>query len=804
MPQSFWKAVLGLLLAFLAAACIAVVTGLPLSGRGGGAGGFANLIGALLPVATYALPGALAAIYLAEARHVRGLLYYLFIGVLIASLGFLLLTHAGAPMRSVFQSFMNYRKFFAMGLAGGWVYWLVAGKNAGRLGADFIRLSDGSLSENAARRRCRLCTAFSLLLGLIPLALLGWYSFYGSSTIALPAAITAKAEADAARLLAGAGLKDTKLVIDDRVGHVVGMAADPLSKSATFEKAKVVLGRMAGKPGVFETFEDNITIANVAPKADADDAKRKADEDAAAARAKADELQRLADEKRKSEEDAAKMKAGAQARLVAEAKRAAEAKAEDERKAAEQKKRLEAEAEARAKAEQQAAAEAEARAAAKAKAEAQARLEAEALKKKLADEAAAKAKADAEVAAKAKAEEVAQLDAEILTKKLADEAAAKAKAAAEAAAKAKAEAQARLEAEALKKKSAAEAAASEAKAKQDAEAAAAKEKADQEARLAAEAAAERKAVDEAHRAAEAAKKAEPAAAPPPSSADKLAACNGDFSDLFRSYTIRFARNSADLGDDSSSFLDRVSGLARRCPGLAITVDGHTDRRGTFETNADLSRARAATVRNALISRGLENGRVVANGYAAERPFDPANSAAADALNRRVDLGTKPYAPASKQKDQHGDPKIQKPPRTSLPSALTAPDLEPLDAKLCPGEFSRLFVSGVVRFQRSSAVIGETEADFLDKTANLARRCPSFTLYVNGHTDRRGAANVNQALSKARARAVRGALAKRGVPAEQMIARGYGAERPFDPANTGEAYALNRRVEFGAAEKTSKR
>lgn len=745
MPQSFWKIVLGLLLALLAAASLATLTGLPLAGRGGGTGGFSQLLGALLPIAAYALPGALAAIFLAEARHVRGLLYYLFVGVLIATLGFLLLTRAGSLMREVFQSVLSFRKFFAMGLAGGWIYWLVAGKNAGRLAADFARVHDGSLTETAARKRCRSCTALGLLLGFIPLALLGWYSFYSSNTKGVPA-IRAKAEADASKWLAEAGLKDTGLVIDDRIGHVVGNAPDLLSKAAAFEKAKVVLGRMVGKPGVVEKLQDDIVIVNSgpepAPKGDEAEAKRKEAEDAAAARAKADELKRLAEEKRKSDDEAAaKMKADAQARQAAEA---VEAKAEEDRRAA---------AEARKKAEA---------------------------------EAAAKAKAQEEAAAKAKTEEDARLEAEAIKKKTEEDAQA-------ALEKAKAE-------EALK--------ATEAKKKAEEEATAAKKKAEQDARLAAEAAAERQAVEAAYKAAEVAKKAEaavpsPPPAAPPSPPDGTAKCASDFSDLFRSFEIRFALNSAELGDDSSDFLNRVSDLARRCPGLAITVDGHTDRRGNLATNEILSRARADVVRNALISRGLDNDRVVASGYASERPFAPENSQAAYGLNRRVALGTKPYTPAKAAdvNDAAGKTKIEKSSEASPPYAPPEPEPRPMAANLCPGEFSRLFLSSVVRFVARSAEIDATQNDFLDKVADLALRCPSFTLYVNGHTDRRGAASVNQELSAARAHAVRDALAAREVPENRIIARGYGAERPFDPANTPEAYALNRRVDFGAIEKS---
>ena len=67
--------------------------------------------------------------------------------------------------------------------------------------------------------------------------------------------------------------------------------------------------------------------------------------------------------------------------------------------------------------------------------------------------------------------------------------------------------------------------------------------------------------------------------------------------------------------------------------------------------------------------------------------------------------------------------------------------------------------------------------------------------MEGHTDARGGAPYNRALSQRRAAAVVTALVKRGVPAERLVAQGFGPDRPVADNATAEGRAKNRRVEL---------
>jgi OmpA-OmpF porin, OOP family len=72
---------------------------------------------------------------------------------------------------------------------------------------------------------------------------------------------------------------------------------------------------------------------------------------------------------------------------------------------------------------------------------------------------------------------------------------------------------------------------------------------------------------------------------------------------------------------------------------------------------------------------------------------------------------------------------------------------------------------------------------------------SLKVLIEGHTDNVGAPAANQALSEKRAQAVRDWLAAKGIAADRLTAKGYGASKPVTDNNTDEGRAKNRRVEL---------
>lgn len=68
---------------------------------------------------------------------------------------------------------------------------------------------------------------------------------------------------------------------------------------------------------------------------------------------------------------------------------------------------------------------------------------------------------------------------------------------------------------------------------------------------------------------------------------------------------------------------------------SITIEGHTDERGTPEYNLALGERRALSTKNALAALGIGADRVKTVSYGKEFPFDPAHEEAAFSRNRRA-------------------------------------------------------------------------------------------------------------------------------------------------------------------------
>ena len=65
--------------------------------------------------------------------------------------------------------------------------------------------------------------------------------------------------------------------------------------------------------------------------------------------------------------------------------------------------------------------------------------------------------------------------------------------------------------------------------------------------------------------------------------------------------------------------------------------------------------------------------------------------------------------------------------------------------------------------------------------------------IEGHTDSRGDAAYNQALSEKRAKAAADRLVERGVDADRISSVGYGEAKPIADNDTAEGRQANRRI-----------
>ena len=102
--------------------------------------------------------------------------------------------------------------------------------------------------------------------------------------------------------------------------------------------------------------------------------------------------------------------------------------------------------------------------------------------------------------------------------------------------------------------------------------------------------------------------------------------------------INFDTGSDKISGRSEALMDRIAEKIKANPQVKrIRIEGHTDDVGGAKKNQELSQARAESVRNFLIKKGVEPERLQAVGYGDTRPLDKRKTAEARAKNRRVEF-----------------------------------------------------------------------------------------------------------------------------------------------------------------------
>jgi outer membrane protein OmpA-like peptidoglycan-associated protein len=117
-------------------------------------------------------------------------------------------------------------------------------------------------------------------------------------------------------------------------------------------------------------------------------------------------------------------------------------------------------------------------------------------------------------------------------------------------------------------------------------------------------------------------------------------CEHSLAGILAGEQIEFATGSAKIDAKSGALLDQLARQVRSCPG-AIRIEGYTDTVGRGRVNQQLSQARAAAVRSALITRGISAKRLTAKGYGARRAIADNSTEAGRAENRRIEFHTIP-------------------------------------------------------------------------------------------------------------------------------------------------------------------
>ncbi len=242
--------------------------------------------------------------------------------------------------------------------------------------------------------------------------------------------------------------------------------------------------------------------------------------------------------------------------------------------------------------------------------------------------------------------------------------------------------------------------------------------------------------------------------------------------LIETTVLHFNTQMFDVPESSAADLDRVATSAKACAPQLILVSGVTDPGADTLFNPALGMQRAEEVRRELIERGVPATNVVARSNETQQ-FLKTVKYQENPANRKAEF------------------------RFLEPSEISRDaTLEPDErAATCENDLSQIMSRSTIYFRTASARIDAESVGLIKDLAVAIEKCGSVIVTVEGHTDKIGDANYNQALSENRANTVRDSLILAGADQTRVQSKGFAAFAPHDSADTPEAFALNRRIEF---------
>ena len=106
--------------------------------------------------------------------------------------------------------------------------------------------------------------------------------------------------------------------------------------------------------------------------------------------------------------------------------------------------------------------------------------------------------------------------------------------------------------------------------------------------------------------------------------------------------VTFASNQSSISTPFYATLDDVAGVLNRYDQSIVDIVGHADSDGADDYNLNLSRQRASSVAQYLVSRNVLADRLYVDGRGESAPIASNASAEGKAQNRRVEILIRPF------------------------------------------------------------------------------------------------------------------------------------------------------------------
>jgi outer membrane protein OmpA-like peptidoglycan-associated protein len=135
------------------------------------------------------------------------------------------------------------------------------------------------------------------------------------------------------------------------------------------------------------------------------------------------------------------------------------------------------------------------------------------------------------------------------------------------------------------------------------------------------------------------------------------------------------------------------------------------------------------------------------------------------------------------------------PINSTPKVVEAPKPAEPQARVEVRD-NKIEIHEKIQFEWDKAVIRDASSSLMNEIVDVIKKNPQIkAIRIEGHASADGEANHNKQLSDARAKSVMKYLVDHGVPAKELSAVGYGADKPIADNGTPDGREANRRVEF---------